>query len=87
MVIGESHCGAAIVYVWHAKPASGGWFGYAPLTTGPLVVPGGSCRNEARHRLLMSGLGVLIALGLVLAARSVDRGGDLGFGPAPNPAT
>ena len=77
-------CGAAVVDAWHAKVPSG-WFGYAPLTATPLT--GSTCRGVARHRLRVSFLAVVLALGLWLAARVADRGPGLDFGGAPNPAT
>jgi hypothetical protein len=78
----QVHCGAPIVDAWHAKSASSGWFGYAPLTDTPLIA-GSACRETSQARLRLCALGVILAIGLVLIARRGDPRPGFGLDPAP----
>src|SRR5262245_22461110 len=65
-------CAVAPTDAWRARPQAG-WFGYAPLTSVPLVAVA-DCRSAARRRLSQSAavllLGVFVAL-LAYASASV----------------
>ena len=77
---GVSHCGSAVVDAWQTRKGPGTWFGYAPITAAIVTFPG-SCRADARHRLWMAAAAILVAFGLLLAARAVDRRPETGSGP------
>jgi hypothetical protein len=62
----SSACAIAPIDAWHAKP-SGGWFGYAPLTSTPLITLA-DCRRAARHRLSQSFVVLLIGAFVALLA-------------------
>jgi hypothetical protein len=74
IVVGSTTCSSPIVSAWHTEPTDSGWFGYAPLTSTPLLAVQ-PCRSLARHRLLDAA--VLAAISLLLARRSRRR-----LGPA-----
>jgi len=77
--VSPTNCAAPILSAWRHEPAYSGWFGYAPLTSTP-VSGSGSCKAEARQRLvyaaLLAGPGVL---SLFLRRRRFD--------PPANPQT
>jgi hypothetical protein len=79
----QVHCSAPVIDAWRAPAASSGWFGYAPLTGTPVVF-GSGCRETSRRRLRLSALGLVIAFGLVLVARRLDRRPGYGLDPAPS---
>ncbi len=81
-VVPHVHCSAPVIDAWRAPSAPSGWFGYAPLTKTPLVA-GAGCRETSRHRLALSGFGVILACALVLVARRIDRRPGFGLDPAP----
>jgi hypothetical protein len=66
-------CVSPIVSAWRREPAPGGWFGYAPLTSNPLLVAQ-PCRSPARRRLLAAGFLAGGALLLVLLRRRPTAG-------------
>ena len=78
----QVHCSAPVIDAWRAPAASSGWFGYAPLTTTPVVF-GSGCRQTSRNRLRLSVLGLVVAFGLVVVARRIDRRPGYGLDPAP----
>jgi hypothetical protein len=68
-----TRCVSPIVSAWRREPASGGWFGYAPLTSKPLAAAQ-PCRSPARKRLLVAGFLAGSALLLVLLRRRPTAG-------------
>ena len=79
----SAHCASPVVGAFRHEPATGGWFGYAPLTSTPFVGPG-SCQPAARHRLELAGVLALGAALLVIVPRRRFRG-IVGRPPAPEP--
>ena len=67
-------CGPAAVEVTHTPPKTGGWYGYAPLTSTPINPS--SCYPPARHRLVLSAIGLFLAMLLGWWSAHLDRGDD-----------
>jgi hypothetical protein len=69
-------CGPPVVDAWRAPHVRRGWFGYAPLTADPDLLPHfeGDCRGEAQHRVWLAA-GTFAAAGLLafLATRMKPR--------------
>jgi hypothetical protein len=82
VTVRATHCSAAVLDAWRAPKGRAGWFGYAPLTTASIALPG-ACRNESRHRLRMAGFGIVVVVGLLAAAWLIDRRRDTGIDPSP----
>jgi hypothetical protein len=57
-------CGPAVVEAIRTPPRDAGWFGFTPLTSTPEargVVADGACYEPARHRLIVSAVGLFVA--------------------------
>jgi hypothetical protein len=67
-------CGPPIVEVTRTHPTDAGWFGYAPLTSTPLVNAPGACHDAATGRLAWSAIGLLLASLLGWVAGRFDGG-------------
>jgi hypothetical protein len=70
-------CGPPVVEATRAPSRADGWFGYAPLTAAPASgFSVHACHEPARHRLIGSAIGFLIAA--LLGWWSARLAGDIG---------
>ncbi len=69
----STDCGAAVLGAWRADKAPSGWFGYAPLTSVPLISQTAGCRGASRRRLEFAFGGLVIGLALAIQARRTGR--------------
>ncbi len=65
-------CRAPLVEVARPAPQHGGWYGYAPLTSTPIGRH--TCHGPARHRLIVSAAGLVVAALLGWVSARIDGG-------------